>query len=152
MKRPVRIGDSEREVAVGEVQAVLAVVEDGALRGELSALAEAIEAGELGTTEQATLEHLLELGLQAGRIRALYGPSGEQAALRLYRRLPHGAEASESAEAVNQALAAIAGRNLDSIHLRAVGPGVFALTVQAGGAELSVQLDRHGARLASVGV
>jgi hypothetical protein len=148
----VRIGESEREVAIGEVQAVLAVVEDAAFRGELSAVAAAIETGELSPAEQGTLEHLLELGLQAGRIRALYGPGGEQAALRLYRRLPHGAEAGESAEAVNEALSALAGRTLDAIQIRAVGPSAFALTVQAGGAELSIQLDRHGARLASVGV
>jgi hypothetical protein len=36
--------------------------------------------------------------------------------------------------------------------VRAVGPGAFAITVQAGSAELSVQLDRLGARLSSVGV
>ena len=152
MSGAVRIGESEREVAIGEVEAVLAVVEDAAFRDELGAVVEAIETGELEPAEQATLEHLLELGLQAGRIRALYGPGGEQAALRLYRRLPHGAEAGESADAVNQALSALGGRTLDSIQLRAVGPGAFTLTVQAGGAELSVQLDRHGARLASVGV
>ena len=43
------------------------------------------------------LERVLELGLQAGRIRAVYGPGGEQAALRLFRRLPAGAELAETA-------------------------------------------------------
>ena len=77
MSGPVQIGESEREVAIREVQAVLAVVEDAAYRGELRAVAEAIETGELTPAEQGTLEHLLELGLQAGRIRALYGPGGK---------------------------------------------------------------------------
>ena len=38
-----------------------------------------------------TFAKLLELGLQSGRIRALYGPASETAALGLYRRLPRGA-------------------------------------------------------------
>ena len=148
----VRVTEAEREVVAGEVQAVLAVAGDEAYRSDLFDLDEGIERGELGPAEQATLEHLLELGLQAGRIRALYGPGGEQAALRLYRRLPHGAEVDQTAKDVNAALASLEGRTLEGIQLRAVGPGAFAVTVQAGGAELSVHLDRQGARLQSVGV
>jgi hypothetical protein len=149
---PVRVGEAEREVAIGEVQAVLAVVEDAVYRGELAAVSTAIEAGQLGPDEQGTLEHLLELGLQAGRIRAHYGPGGEQAALRLYRRLPHGAELEQSAREVTSALRALAGRPLDSIELRAIGPGTFSLSISAGEVELDLRLDRNGARLASVGV
>ena len=36
------------------------------------------------------LEPIVSLGLQSGRIRSVYGPGGEQAALRLYRKLPGG--------------------------------------------------------------
>ena len=141
----VTLQGEAREVALAEAQAVLAA------GGAAAALVAEIDEGEV-VDELDRLEQILELGLQSGRIRALYGPGGEQATLRLYRRLPHGAEAGESAEAVNQALSALGGRTLESIQLRVVGPGAFALTVQAGGAELSVQLDRHGARLVSVGV
>ena len=95
---------------------------------------------------------ILELGLQTGRIRALYGPGGEQAALRLYRKLPHGTEAAATVEAVNEALHALSGRELESVQLRAVGPGAFSLTIQADGAEVGVHLDRNGARVAGVGV
>ena len=77
---------------------------------------------------------------------------GEQAALRLYRKLPQGTEVAATVDAVNEALRSLAGRELESIQVRVVGPGVFALTIQAGGAEMSVHLDRHGARLSSVGV
>ena len=57
------------------------------------------------TQEHAlTLEPILELALQAGRIRAVYGPPGEQAALRLYRKLPRGAALQQSARDVSDAL------------------------------------------------
>ena len=102
--------------------------------------------------EIETLERILELGLQTGRIRALYGPGGEQAVLRLYRKLPRGPRPPRPCEAVNEALRALAGRELESVQLRAVGPGAFSLTIQAGGAEVGVHLDRNGARVAGVGV
>ena len=42
-----------------------------------------------------------------GRIRAVYGPGGEQAALRLFRRLPAGAGLAETARSVSAALATL---------------------------------------------
>lgn len=141
----VAVSGEAREVALAEAQAVLAA------GGSTAELVAEIDEGSV-IEEVDALERVLELGLQSGRIRALYGPGGEQAALRLYRRLPHGTELDESAAAVNEALRALGGRTLESIQVRAVGPGAFALTVQVGAAEVSVQLDRNGARLASVGV
>ena len=97
-------------------------------------------------------EELLELGLQTGRVRALYGPGGEQATLRVYRQLPRGKQAGEAAREVTQALASLEGATLESIGIQAVGPAAFVLSLNAGGAELSVRLDRQGARLTSVGI
>jgi hypothetical protein len=141
----VAVSGEAREVALAEAQAVLAA------GGSTAELVAEIDEGSV-VEEVEALERILELGLQSGRIRALYGPGGEQAALRLYRKLPQGAELDASAAAVNEALRALAGRELESIQVRAVGPGAFAITVQAGSAELSVQVDRLGARLSSVGV
>lgn len=148
----VAVRPDEREVARAEVEAILAAARDDAYRGELGALALAIDTGELDETEAAALERVLELALQAGRIRAVYGPGGEQAALRLYRRLPAGAALQESARSVTTALASFAGRSFDGARLEAVGPGAFSLALTAGGVEISIRLDRSGARLASVGV
>jgi hypothetical protein len=93
---------------------------------------------------------LLTLSLQSGRVRALYGPGGEQAALRAFRKLPTGAELSESAAAVNDALAALDGRAIERLSLMAVGPGSFTLAVATDGPQLSIRLDRQGARVTSV--
>jgi hypothetical protein len=148
----VVVRDEEREVALGEVNAVLSAARDEGFRERLGALAASIGGGELTDDQPAELERVLELGLQAGRIRALYGPAGEQAALRLFRRLPGGSDLVESARAVTEALAALGDRSLESLRIEAVGPGMYRLALVSGGAELSVRLDRNGASLASVGV
>jgi hypothetical protein len=139
------------DVALGEAQSVLAMVADEERRERLADLVAAVGDGELGDDEEQTLEELLELGLQTGRVRALYGPGGEQAALRTYRQLPRGRELGRSAEDVTRALAALEGKPVGSIRLAAVGPGAYTLSLAAGGLELSVRIDRQGARLASVG-
>lgn len=142
----------QQEIALAETRAVELHAADPAYREQLAAVIAAVESGEVPDEEAETLGAVLELSLQAGRVRALYGPGGEQAALRLYRMLPAGAAVAESAAEVSRALGALAGRPLESVSLSAVGPGAFSLSVAAGGAELSVRLDRQGARLASVGV
>jgi hypothetical protein len=154
-RRPVTsvvVKDEEREVALGEVTAVLDAARDHGYRERLAKLVESVGRGELSEDEAAELERVLELGLQAGRIRTVYGPAGEQAALRLFRRLPAGADLVESARAVTEALAAVGSRSLDSLRIEAVGPGMYRLALVADGAELSVRLDRSGVSLASVGV
>ena len=141
----------ERDVVLAEAQAVLAVAADPGYRDELASLVAAADEGSLGDEEARTLERLLELALQAGRIRAVYGPGGEQAALRLYRRLPRGAEVGASARAVTEALGGLSGRRLESISVDAVGPGAYTLSVAVDGATVSIRLDRQGARVGSVG-
>ena len=149
----VTLAGEEREVALAEVDAVRRVAQPGDFRDLLDDLAAAVETGALESTHLVgELYRLITLALQSGRVRALYGPSGEQAALRAYRKLPSGTELTESAKAVNEALASLEGRLLDQISIAAVGPGVFTVSLVAGGAELAVRLDRQGARLASVGV
>ncbi len=148
----VALSGEAREVALAEAQAVLAMAGEGEYRDRLAGLVAAAAEGEVEGGNAEALEELLELGLQSGRVRALYGPGGEQAALRLYRSLPRGAALAESAREVTEALSALGGRPLEEISLRAVGPGAFMLTLAAGGAELSVRLDRQGARLSSVAV
>ena len=148
----VAVKAEEREVALGEVQAVLAAARDEGYRERLATLVTSVEAGELAPEEASELERVLELGLQAGRISAVYGPGGEQAALRLFRRLPAGAGLTETARSVSTALAALNGRSLDSFKIEVIGPGMYKIALVAGGAEVAVRLDRSGVQLASIGV
>jgi hypothetical protein len=152
MTSAVRVDGQAREVALAEAQAVRALASGEEYRERLAELLAAVDEGEVDGGDAQTLEELLELGLQTGRIRAHYGPGGEQAALSLYRRLPRGAELAESAREVTAALRALEGRELGSVELTAVGPGAFALSIAAGELEVSLRLDRQGARVSSVGV
>jgi hypothetical protein len=148
----VAVKAEEREVALGEVQAVLAAARDEGYRQRLATLVTSVEEGELAPEEASELERVLELGLQAGRIRAVYGPGGEQAALRLFRRLPAGAELTETARSVSAALTTLNGRSLESFRIEVIGPGMYRIALVAGGAEVAVRLDRSGVQLASIGV
>ena len=153
MTAGVLLRGDEREVALAEVDAVRDVVQPGEYRERLDALATRLDQGDaLDERDAGELDRLIALALQSGRVRALYGPGGEQAALRTYRKLPGGAELTASVTAVNEALGALRGRALERVTIAAVGPGAFTLAVVVDGAELSLRLDRQGARLASVGV
>jgi hypothetical protein len=148
--KPIALKGEAAEVALAEATAVLAMVQDEKRRGRLADLIAAVEDGAVeGETAQA-LEELLELGLQTGRLRALYGPGGEQAALKTYRRLPSGKELSESAREVSHALSALSGATLEQVSLSAVGPGAYSLNLVVEGRELSIRLDRSGARINTI--
>jgi hypothetical protein len=53
---------------------------------------------------------------------------------------------------VSEALGALEGRRIDSISLVNAGPGSYVLSLATEGLELSVRVDRQGARVHSVGV
>jgi hypothetical protein len=147
----VAVRGEERELALSEVEAVLAAVPEGEYRARLDAIHSALaEGGPVAEDDAPDLEQLVTIALQSGRARALYGPGGEQALLRLYRRLPGGIDARESAASVSEALAQLQGKPLERVSLTAVGPGRHSLALDAGGLRLLVHLDRNGARLASV--
>src|SRR5580765_7628956 len=116
------LADEQRRARLADV---LAAVDDGSVEGE----------------DAAALGELLELGLQSGRLRAVYGPEGEQAALTLYRRLPRGRELGEAAREVSSALGALEGRALEKVSVQALGPCAHVVTVAAEGLELSIRLD-----------
>jgi hypothetical protein len=143
------IAGEARDVALAESQAVRAMARDDALRDRLSELVAELDEGRVAGGAEL-LEQVLELGLQAGRIRAYYGPGGEQAALKTLRRLPRGQARAASARDVSEALASLEGAVLEQVSVTAIAPGSYTLSIHAGGLELSVRLDSAGARLASV--
>jgi len=145
----IALAGEAREVALAEAQAVLTMARDDATRERFAELVAEIDAGEVDAGVEL-LEQVLELGLQVGRIRAYYGPGGEQAALKTLRRLPRGQARAESAREVSEALAALEGHVLERLSLTAVAPGSYVLSVHAGSLELSLRVDGSGARLASV--
>jgi hypothetical protein len=147
----VRVGGEAAEVARAEAQAVLAMVHDEHRRERYADLVAAIGDGEVEGGEADALAELLELGLGSGRVRSLYGPEGEQAALALYRKLPPGRELVDSASALNDALTTLTGKTIERLSVTAVGPGEYGVTILADGLEVVLRLGRAGARLATIG-
>jgi hypothetical protein len=139
-----------REVALAEAQTVLALAQEGQVRARLAGLVAALDGGDVDGDDADLLENVLELGLQTGRIRAYYGPGGEQAAVVTLRRLPRGRARTESTHDVSEALHAFAGKRLDAVRIASVAPGAFTLSLEAGGFDLTVRLDAQGARVTSV--
>lgn len=147
----VAIAGEAREVFLAEAQAVHAMAVDESIREQLAELVAAVDEGAIGDDSAELAESVLELGLHSGRIRAIYGPGGEQAALRTLRRLPRGKVRDDSARAVSAALQALEGSPLEAVEIAAVAPGAFTLTIEAGGVSTSVRLDVGGARVTSLG-
>jgi hypothetical protein len=147
----VRISGDAAEVATAEAQAVLAMVRNEERRGKLADVIAAIADGEVSGPDADALAELLELGLQTGRIRALYGPEGEQATLALFRRLPIGRELTESTRQLNEALTALEGRTIERVAVNALGPGEYGVTLATDDYEIVLRLGRAGARLATIG-
>ncbi len=149
--KPVRLTGDELEVARAEVDAVRNVVAGGDYRARLDQIAVRLDEGvPLDVDDEQELDRLLMLALQSGRARALYGPGGEQAALKAFRKLPSGRELAATVADVTRALESLAGKTLDRVSIGANGPGAFTLSIAADGTQLSIRLDRQGARLASV--
>lgn len=144
------VAGEAREVVLAEAQAVHAMAVDERLRSQFAELVADAGEGELGDRTAPLAESLLELGLQSGRIRAVYGPGGEQAALRTLRRLPRGLDRDRSAQDVSAALRSLEGSPLEAVRLAAVSPGAFSLSIDAGGVSVSIRLDASGARLTSM--
>jgi hypothetical protein len=147
----VSVRGEAAEVARAEAQAVLAMVQDETRRGRLADLVAALSEGEVAGPDADALAELLELGLQSGRVRSLYGPEGEQAALALYRRLPAGRELVESASQLNEALGSLSGKTIERLSVSAVGPGEYGVTISTDDYELVLRLGKAGARLATIG-
>jgi hypothetical protein len=147
----VRVTGEAAEVARAEAQAVLALVSDEGRRGRLADVLASVDGGEVEGQDADALAELLELGLSTGRVRAVYGPEGEQAALALFRRLPLGRELTESARDLNGALGALEGRTIEKLSVNVVGPAEYAVTISTEDYEVVLRLGRAGARLATIG-
>lgn len=149
---PVKLSGEARDVALAEAQQLLHAVQEQGRRDRVAALIADVDEGEVTGDQIDALEELLEIGLVSGRLRAVYGPEGEQAALKTFRKLPLGKELAAGAKEITEALSTLEGRELEKVSISSVGPGAYVVTLGAGGLELSVRFDRQGARLHTVAI
>ena len=150
----VLLKGEELEVARAEVEAVRAAAGGSDYADLLDDLLDALADGaelEAGTPTSSTASLTLAPPVRP-RPRALRAGRRAGRAARVPQAADRDASSRESAAAVNEALAALEGRAIEQLSLTAVGPGAFTLAVATDGPQLSIRLDRQGARVASVEV
>lgn len=146
----LRLSAVEQELVGAEVRAFARLQGEPAARERQAELAELVESGHLPDDRLAELAAILEIGLQSGRFRRVYGPDGEMAIVSLFQRTPRGMEVSAAAAAVTTALHALCGQVLDDVRVTALGPGAYSVLLDTRQCQVTVRLDRSGARVESV--
>lgn len=142
----------EQELVGLEVHAVAALQPTPEVRQRYRELAEFVERGQVPADRLEQLALVLEIGLQSGRIRRVYGPDGEMAIGQIYQRTPRGAEARAAAAAVTAALQALRGQTIDDLRVTALGPGAYSILIDTRQCQVTVRLDRSGVRIDNVAV
>lgn len=115
------------------------------------ALAAAVAQAEVPDDLVPALETFLELALHRGRLRRQHGPEADEALAALFFRMPTGAAARKAAHDVSRALAALGGQAIDRISVTATIGG-HTVEIRTDRAQLTLELDRGGARVKSVEV
>ncbi len=148
--KSLRLSAVEQELVGAEVRAFGLLQRDPSARERHASLAEQVESGQVSEDRLEELGVILEIGLQSGRFRRVYGPDGEMAISGLFRRTPRGKEVAAGAAAVTEALQSLRGQVIDDVRVTALGPGAYSLLLDTRQAQVTVRLDRGGARVESV--
>jgi hypothetical protein len=148
----MRLLDDERQLLLDEIDAVAAQLRNAEAREVYAELRAAVVAGEVTDGLLPTLERLLELGLETGRIREVHSAHGEMAATRVFQRTPKGSALKAACDEANAALEGLQGQPLDAVSFSVRGPGAYTLTLNTDQAHVTVHIDRHGVRVRSVEV
>ncbi|HEX5416068.1 MAG TPA: hypothetical protein VFZ25_10410 [Chloroflexota bacterium] len=148
--RELRLTAAEAELVGEEVATVARLHPDPAARTRYAELAEVVAGGTVAEERLEQLTTILEIGLQSGRIRRVYGADGELALGRIYSRTPRGAEASQAASAVTDALRALHGQVIYNLRITALGPGAYSLLVDTRECQITIRLDRTGVRVDNI--
>jgi hypothetical protein len=148
----MNIGATESELLTQEIGSLAGMLRDPAARERYGALRDAVREGEVPEELVGHLGNILEMGLQSGRLRALYGADGEQALTRLFHRTPTGSALQDEAKSVTHALNGLQAQRIEEIRVAALGPGTYGLTIDTDRCQVSVRLDRGGVRVESLAI
>lgn len=143
---------AERELVAPEIRLIAQFQPDADARRRHEELATLVETGVVPADRVDGLSLILEIGLESGRVRRVYGPEGEGAIGKIYQRTPRGARANAMASDVTRALAALRGQQIDDLKVTALGPGAYSILVDTRQCQLTIRLDRAGVRVDSLAV
>jgi hypothetical protein len=142
----------QRDLLIPQIQAFLDATSDAAARESYGALKAAVESMAVSAEHQARLGTIVEVALQSGRIRRLFGPGAELSLNALFQKTPRGREIARSLRELNAALSRLKGDTVEEVSAVARGPGSWALTVKTSGCQLVVRFERDGVRVESLEV
>jgi hypothetical protein len=148
----MRIGATEQELLTQEINDLTRLLRDPLARARYGELAETIREGDVPEELLGHLGNVLELGLQSGRLRALYGADGEQILTRLYHRTPTGATLQDEAKSVSHALSGLQAQTIEEIRVSALGPGSYGVMIDTDRCQINIRLDRAGVRVESLAI
>jgi len=148
----LKLDTLQRDLLIPQIQAFIDATSDVAARASYLALKTAVEATEIPAEHQARLGTIVEVALQSGRIRRLFGPGAEVSLNALFQKTPRGREIAQSLRELNTALARLKGDEVDEMTAALRGPGSWALTVKTSGCQLVIRFERDGVRVESLEV
>ncbi|MHB8380730.1 MAG: hypothetical protein ACYDC3_00110 [Candidatus Binataceae bacterium] len=147
---PLALDTLQRDVLLPQIQAFIDATADPAAREVYLTLKAAVEAGEIAPVElQARLGAIVEVALQSGRIRRLFGPGAELSLNALFQKTPRGREIATSLRELNRALAKLKGDAVEELTAALRAPGAYALTLKTSGCQLTIRFEPSGVRLES---
>ena len=142
----------QRDLLIPQIQAFLDATSDATARASYGALKAAVESMAVSTEHQARLGTIVEVALQSGRIRRLFGPGAELSLNALFQKTPRGREIARSLQELNTVLSNLKGDTVEEVSAVARGPGSWALTVKTSGCQLVIRFERDGVRVESLEV
>jgi len=142
----------QRDLLIPQIQAFLDATSDAEARESYGALKAAVESMAVSSEHQARLGTIVEVALQSGRIRRLFGPGAELSLNALFQKTPRGREIARSLQELNTALSNLKGDTVEEVSAAMRGPGSWALTVKTSGCQLVIRFERDGVRVESLEV
>ena len=148
----LKLDPLQRDLLIPQIQAFLDATSDAEARKSYGALKAAVESMAVSTEHQARLGTIVEVALQSGRIRRLFGPGAELSLNALFQKTPRGREIARSLQELNTVLSNLKGDTVEEVSAVARGPGSWALTVKTSGCQLVIRFERDGVRVESLEV
>ena len=140
----------QRDVLAPQIQAFLDATSDPAAREVYLRLRDAVDRLEVPPDLAARLGAIVEVALQSGRIRKLFGAGADLALNALFQRTPRGREIAESIVALNIALARLKGQPIDDLSATLRAPGSYSLTIRTASCQIVIRFEQAGVRVESL--
>ena len=148
----LKLDTLQRDILIPQIQAFIDATSDAAARASYDALKAAVESMEVAGEHQGRLGAIVEVALQSGRIRRLFGPGAELSLNALFQKTPRGRQIAESLRELNTALAKLKGDTVEEVNAAVRGPGAWALTVKTSGCQIIIRFEPDGVRVESLEV